>query len=296
MERDIKRKAYDEAAKRAESTVSCRIISFRHDAPGGPKALVVPQQIWRSWEREYDTIELMLREHAIEVDVLYPHGVKFHPDKDEWDILIRGEYQYAISGELKRKPDFRPDATLVPRGWTADDMALFGREASEEMQEMLPNMVRRRATMARLGGQIWTDCGTSAQPQYPQPGDLWMGPLRFDLDQERVEFWASKNTKLMQASRAASQWATDNLRFPKTRGNTVGWRGRMENPLQDMVPSSAVTPYKRFIYTLFDPGIIVGAIQAIRTFFKELEGDTQFDFERIDRHEVVDFERDVPIY
>jgi hypothetical protein len=120
--------------------------------------------------------------------------------------------------------------------------------------------------------------------------------MRFDIDTARVEFWADKHSKIMGMSRAASQWATDNLRFPKTPGWAVAWRGKIENPLQNLVPSTAVTPYKRFITTVLDPGIIVGAVQAIRTFFKELDGDTQFDFTRIDRHEVVDYTAEVPIY
>jgi len=238
----------------------------------------------------------MLTEWGLEVEVSFPEGVRFHPDPDDYDIIVDGEYQYAHRGAPKKKPDARAKGSIVPRGWTKQDMALFQSTASPELRKSLPHEVRRRAKLALIGGRMMTNCGSAASPDYAQPGDIWFGPMRQDIDGARVEFWADVNDKIMQMSRKASQWATDNLRFPKTPGNKVVWKGKVENPLQSMVPSTAATPYKRFITTLVDPGIILGAVQAVRTFFKELEGDTQFDFERIDRHEVIDFTGDVPVY
>jgi hypothetical protein len=296
MNRDIDKRAFDQAAKRSTSSVSCRIIRYRPDAPGGPKALVVPHSVWNNWQDSYATEAEMLAEHGLEVDVYFPNGIRFHPDRDSFDILVDGEYHYAHRGTPKPKPVTRAMGNVVPRGWTNKDMALFQSTASPELKKALPHEVRRRAKMALIGGRMMTNCGSAKQDDYPQPGDFWAGPMRQDIDGARIEFWADVNNKIMQMSKTASQWATDNLRFPKTPGNKVVWRGKVENPMQTMLPSNAVTPYKRFITTLVDPGIILGAVQAVRTFFKELEGDTQFDFERIDRHEVIDFTGDVPVY
>lgn len=296
MEREVKRKAFDEASRQSNDAVRCRIVRYRPNAPGGPKALVVPYSVFERWNESYETFEEMLQQWGLEVEVIFPEGSRFWPNSDDYDILVHGDYMRAYRGEPIGKAQHRKNGAVVPRGWTNQDLELFQETSTDELKAALPHEVRRRAQLALVGNRMFTNCGSAASPEYPQPRDFWAGPLRFDIDQERVEFWGGVNNKIMQASRAASQWATENLRFPKTPGWNVLWRGKIENPLQNLVPSNAVTPYKRFITTLIDPGIIVGAVQAIRTFFKELDGDTQFDFTRIDRHEVVDYIGDVPIY
>lgn len=296
MERDVRSKAFDEASRQNNDAVRCKILRYRPNAPGGPKALVVPHSMDKNWADSYETREAMLAEWAVEVEMIFPEGIRFWPNSDEWDVYVEGDFMRAFRGSPVRKAPGRSKGAVVPRGWTNQDLALFDQTASEELKKALPHEVRRRAQMTLVGNRMFTSCGSADSPEYPQPRDFWAGPLRQDIDNARVEFWADKHNKIMQMSRAASQWATDNLKFPKTDGHKVSWRGKQENPLQNMVPSSAVTPYKRFITSLFDPGIIVGAVQAIRTFFKELDGDTQFDFERIDRHEVVDYTAEVPIY
>jgi len=296
MHKDIDKRAFDQSAKRTTHSTNCRILRYRPDAPGGPKALVVPHNIWANWQDAYATKAEMMEEWAVEVEVSFPNGIRFHPDSDSFDIIVDGEYHFAHRGSPQKKPPGRATGNVVPRGWTNKDMALFQSTASPELKKALPHEVRRRAKMALIGGRMMTNCGSAESPDYPQPGDFWAGPMRQDIDGARIEFWADVNNKIMQMSRKASQLATENLRFPKTAGNKVVWKGKIENPMQTMLPSNAVTPYKRLITTLVDPGIILGAVQAVRTFFKELEGDTQFDFERIDRHEVVDFTGDVPVY
>jgi hypothetical protein len=160
--------------------------------------------------------------------------------------------------------------------------------------DALPHQVRQRAQSALLGNRPFTDCGPDKVPDYPQPGDFWAGPLRFNPTRAIVELWAEKNHKLMTASRKISNWATDKLSFPKTDGKTVIWLGKVENPLQDVVPSTAVTPYKRFITTLVDPSIILGIVRAVRGFFNDIQKDEAINISGIERHEVVDYEADLP--
>jgi len=286
----IKRTAHDEASKRASRLTRCRVLSFNPNGDGGPVAFVVPYTKWDNWRREYDDLEAMLSEHGLNIIVRFPEGIKFYVDPDKYDVVLFQEPMFATEGFPKPRASVRAADARVARGWTEDDVNLM----TPQLDAPDKHQVRWRAQAAVRGHRMFTQCEDT--PQFTQPGDFWFGPLRISSDGARFEFWGQGHDQIMAMSRAAMNFTSEALRFPKTRGFNVSWRGRIENPMQDLTGSTAVTPYKRFIYTLFDPGIIVGAVQAIRTFFKELEGDSGFKFERIDRHEVVDYEVEVPIF
>jgi hypothetical protein len=189
---------------------------------------VVPWTIWESWQDNYGSMREMLTEHGVEVSVIFPEGTRFWPQSSDYDIWVEGDMHRASKGEPRRKPGGRRQGSIVPRGWTRQDLATFQATAGPELRAALPHEVRRRAQLALIGNTMMTDCGSSNSPDYAQPGDFWTGPLRHDIDGARVEMWANLNDKLMQMSRSASQWATQNLRFPKTPGNKVVWQGKVE--------------------------------------------------------------------
>lgn len=262
---EVGRAALDQALRNAPRRSLCKVLGFQPDTPGGPTVVCVPySRIDESRNGFPDTPageDSFRSQYARQLWVSFPVGQRFAIDPDVYDVYADAPFHRARECYPVMKAGARQRDYQVPDGITSD-------EASTPPVD--PGNIRARIRATRAGLASTRPCDPD-EPRYPRPHDIWNGPIRHDLDRARAEVWGAPKKLIARLDRGVTDFLTELPRFPLAAGTSVVWRDRREHPFQQFVGSSAALPYRRFIWSLVDPGYIVGVYKALRRYLEGLD-------------------------
>jgi hypothetical protein len=236
-------------------------------------------------KRSFATEAEFLREYASEFWVVFPEGTRFHVDPQKYDVYVDWPYTHAREAYPVAISPVREEQARVPKGWTQQEAGARGVD---------PRSIKLRILKAQGKISSFRECRGGA-PNYPRPEEYWYGPIRHKLDDAYVDLWSTPFEQIAKFKREVSDFMAETVRFPITDGTLLYWKDRREHPFQKVLGSSTVINYKRFVYSLADPGYIVGVYKALKEYFLALDSQNGGPtYTTITHHEVFDFNEDLP--
>lgn len=276
----VQRASLDQTLRNMPRRTLCKIIQFLPDTPGGPSVICVPYSRLEDSQSSYPpTPEGRARfmgQYGRQLWVNYPRGQRYRLDRDMHDVYADAPFWNSRECYPVLKPGARQEDFRVPDGDTA---------LETEFREVSPSNVGLRIRNAREKIKSRENCSPD-EPRYPRQGEIWHGPVKHHLDQLRAELWGGPRKLLAKLDRNVADIMAEIPRFPLADGVNLVWRDKREHPFQRHIGSSAAMPYRRFIWSLVDPGYIVNVYREIRRFLDGLDSD--FPGRKITKYESID--------